>query len=144
MFDSVIIQTSTPICSIMCFEVKPEWLFIASEICPSGIIHCHVRFSSYKVRYRLVAVESEHFSNFCIYSICCIVPYNQIFRIQELSHCEITPHVSDDIDCFYCCGIVTGPFDMNLYRQPWGRLYHQRGWIQPIDMSSENRRILSV
>ena len=144
MNDSVIIQSASPICIIVCLEVQPEWLFIAAEVSPSGVIHCHVRFCTNEVWLRLISIECKHLSNFSIDTVCGVVTNNQVFWIQELSNCEVAPHVGNYVDCLNCSGVVSCPFNVNLYRQPRCSFIGRCYWVQPVNVSTENRWTLGI
>ena len=101
----------------MGLEIKPERLFIAAEVSPSGVVHGHVGFSANKVGLGLIAVEHEHLCDFCIHSIRGVVPHRQVLWIKELADAEVSTSVGQDVDGLDGGGVVGRPFNVNLHGQ---------------------------
>ena len=144
ILDSVVKESTVPISGVVCLEVKPERLLIATEIGPSRIVNGHVGFSTDIVGLRLVTVEHEHLRDFGIHTIGGVVAHGQILRIEELPHAEVSCSVGENVDGFDGRGVVGGPFNMNLNRQLRCCFNHAGDGVQPVHMPSKDGRALSV
>ena len=144
ILDSVVKESTVPISGIVCLEVKPERLLIATEIGPSRIVNGHVGFGADIVGLGLITVEHEHLRDFGIHTIGGVVAHGQILRIEELPHAEVSCSVGENVDGFDGRGVVGGPFNMNLNRQLRCCFNHAGDGVQPVHMPSKDGRALSV
>ena len=144
VLDSVVKQAPVPVSSVMGFEVKPEGLLIAAEVCPRRIVDGHVGLRSDEVRLRLIAVEGKHLGHLSVHTVRGVVANIEVFRIEELPHAEVARCVGQHVNGFYRRCVVRCPLNVNLNRHLHGGFNLAGNRVQHVDMPGKDGRALSV